>query len=100
VHLLYFTPLLLAGIIGLVIAWRRKLEIGPLVAVFVAVTITYVVFHPSTRYRAPADPFLFILSAITLMELLPRLITWLRPFNYPRQPPEAAQRWHNEGGLL
>lgn len=73
VHVLYFTPLLLAGIAGLVIAWRRGLEVGPLVAVFVAVTITYVIFHPSTRYRSPADPFLFILSALALVRIAPRL---------------------------
>lgn len=69
VHLLYFTPLLLAGIAGLLIAWRRGLEAGPLVAVFVAITVTYVIFHPSTRYRSPADPFLFILSALALVRL-------------------------------
>ncbi len=86
VHLLYFTPLLLAAIAGLVIAWRRTLEIGPLVAVVVAVTITYLVFHPSTRYRAPADPFLFILSALTLIQLLPHVI--------------KKWRGHNQGGAL
>lgn len=79
VHLLYFTPLLAAGIAGLLIAWRRGLEVGPLVAVFVAVTITYVIFHPSTRYRSPADPFLFILSALALVRMLPRLADRLLP---------------------
>jgi 4-amino-4-deoxy-L-arabinose transferase-like glycosyltransferase len=63
VHVLYFGPLLVLGLLGLILAWRAKLEIGPLVAVLVAVTVAYMVFHPSTRYRAPADPFLFILSA-------------------------------------
>lgn len=92
VHVLYFGPLLLLGLVGVLLAWRAKLEIGPLLAVCVAITITYVVFHPSTRYRAPADPFVFVLSAYALLRLWPRLVTWL--------PPEYAQRWHNESGIL
>lgn len=67
VHLLYFTPLLALGVVGGVWAARRKLEIAPLLAVFVVITFTYVVFHPSTRYRAPADPFVFVLSAYALV---------------------------------
>ena len=69
VHLLYFTPLLLLGGMGWVLAARRKLEIAPLVAVFAAVTLTYVLFHPSTRYRAPADPFVFVLAAYALVRI-------------------------------
>ncbi len=62
-HLLYFTPLLLFGLAGWVLAARRRLEIAPLLAVFAILTLTYLVFHPSTRYRAPADPFVFVLAA-------------------------------------
>jgi hypothetical protein len=29
----------------------------------------YVLFHPSTRYRSPADPFLFIFSAYAATRL-------------------------------
>ena len=67
VHLLYFTPLLALGVAGWVLAARRKLEVAPLVAVFAMITLTYVVFHPSTRYRTPADPFVFVLSAYALV---------------------------------
>jgi len=66
VHVLYFTPLLVLGVVGWVLAARRKLEIAPLVAVFAAITFTYLLFHPSTRYRAPADPFVFVLAAYAL----------------------------------
>jgi 4-amino-4-deoxy-L-arabinose transferase-like glycosyltransferase len=83
VHLLYFTPLLVLGIVGLVIAWRRGVLVGPLVAVLVAVTVTYVVFHPSTRYRSPADPFVFILAAYALVYL------WDRVSGRDRQPTAA-----------
>jgi hypothetical protein len=40
VHVIYFAPLLALGAIGLILAWRNRLEIGPLVAVFVAITLT------------------------------------------------------------
>ncbi len=73
-HLIYFTPLLVLAVVGWALAARRKLEIGPLVAVFVTITATYLLFHPSTRYRAPADPFLFIFSAYALA----RIWAWQR----------------------
>ncbi len=69
VHLVYFGPLLVFGLIGMVWAWRDRLPIGPLVAVLVVITVFYVAFHPSTRYRSPADPFLFILAAYALSKL-------------------------------
>ncbi len=74
VHVLYFGPLLLLGIIGLGLAWRDHLEIAPLVAVMIAITIAYLIFHPSTRYRAPADPFVFVLSAVTMTRLWNRAL--------------------------
>ncbi len=77
VHVLYFGPLLLLGISGLGLAWRDHLEIAPLVAVMFAITIAYLVFHPSTRYRAPTDPFVFVLSAVTMTRLWKRaLFSW------------------------
>jgi len=32
-------------------------------------TIMYVAFHPSTRYRSPSDPLLFVMSAAALVLL-------------------------------
>ena len=69
VHVAYFGPLWVLGMVGLWIAWRQRLTIGPLEIVIVTVTLTYLVFHPSTRYRSPADPFVFILSAVALVRL-------------------------------
>jgi 4-amino-4-deoxy-L-arabinose transferase-like glycosyltransferase len=73
IHLLYFGPLLVMGVIGLGLAWRDHLEIGPLVAVIISITVFYVIFHPSTRYRSPADPFVFILSAYAVTRLWVRI---------------------------
>jgi 4-amino-4-deoxy-L-arabinose transferase-like glycosyltransferase len=75
VHVIYFTPLLILGIAGWILAWRDHKLVGPLVAVFVTITIAYLIFHPSTRYRSPADPFLFILSAYAVVWLW----NWLSP---------------------
>ena len=75
VHLATFGPLLLLGVAGLWSAWRRGLSIGPLVIVFVTITVTYLIFHPSTRYRSPADPFVFILSAYAITSLWDRIKT-------------------------
>ncbi len=69
IHVLYFAPLLALGIVGLVLSGRDKRLIGPLVAVLIAVTVTYLIFHPSTRYRSPADPFVFVLAAYAVTRL-------------------------------
>lgn len=73
IHLVYFTPLLALGIIGLVMAWHDKRPVALLVVPILTVTIAYLIFHPSTRYRAPADPFVFILAAYAVSRLLDRI---------------------------
>jgi 4-amino-4-deoxy-L-arabinose transferase-like glycosyltransferase len=73
-HLLYFGPLLVLGALGVVRAWRERMPVEPLVSVLAAVTITYLIFHPATRYRSPADPFLFVFSAVAAV----RLWGWMR----------------------
>jgi 4-amino-4-deoxy-L-arabinose transferase-like glycosyltransferase len=69
VHELYFGPLLVLGLAGWIWAWRKKLSVGPPAILFAVITTVYVVFHPSTRYRSPADPFLFIFSAYMMIQL-------------------------------
>lgn len=69
VHVLYFAPLLVLGIVGWALAARDGQPVGPLLAVLAAITVAYLVFHPSTRYRVPADPFLFLLSAYAVVRL-------------------------------
>jgi 4-amino-4-deoxy-L-arabinose transferase-like glycosyltransferase len=66
IHILYWGPLLLAALWGWFRATRAKAAIAPLLMVCLAITIAYVIYHPSTRYRSPADPFVFVLSAYAL----------------------------------
>ncbi len=70
IHLLYYTPLLMVAIIGLVLAARAHQLTGtyaPILMVLVGITAAYLIYHPSTRYRSPADPFVFVLSASALV---------------------------------
>lgn len=99
VHVLYFAPLLVLGMAGLIVGWRDRREITPLMAVFLAVTITYLVFHPSTRYRSPADPFVFVLAGYAVVRLAPLLASRFPLFAAIPQPPEVAQRSRRREGL-
>ncbi len=73
IHLLYFTPLLILGIIGGGLSLYGRRPVVPVLTVLIAVTLTYLIFHPSTRYRAPADPFVFILAAYALVVIVERI---------------------------
>ncbi|MGB1289324.1 MAG: glycosyltransferase family 39 protein, partial [Aggregatilineales bacterium] len=61
VHALYFGGLLLLATIGIFVSLRYWRDVSILYFVQISMTITYMIFHPSTRYRAPSDPLLFAL---------------------------------------
>lgn len=67
VHKFYWGGLLLLGIIGIGLSWREWRAVSLLWFVQISMTLFYVFFHPSTRYRVPSDPLLFIFSAYTLV---------------------------------
>ena len=52
-----------------------------------SMTAAYVVFHPATRYRAPGDPVLFLLSAFAVV----RLWVWARARRATLQKPKPAR---------
>lgn len=68
-HAIYFGGLLLLAIAGTLLSLPRWRDVSLLWFVQISMTIIYVVFHPSTRYRAPSDPLLFALSAFALVML-------------------------------
>ena len=70
VHILYFGGLFLLACVGSLLALPYWRDVSLVWMVQVSMTIIYVLFHPSTRYRAPTDPLLFLLSAYTLVRLL------------------------------
>lgn len=68
-HLAYFGALLLLAGVGFVLSWRVWREASLLWFVQLSMTLMYVAFHPSTRYRSPSDPLLFVLAAYALVWL-------------------------------
>jgi 4-amino-4-deoxy-L-arabinose transferase-like glycosyltransferase len=73
IHLFYFTPLLILGVFGWWRAWRDKQTVLPILISPAAVTISYLIYHTSTRYRSPADPFVFVGAAYGVMWLWNRI---------------------------
>jgi len=89
-HQFYYTPLLALAVGGLLAAcWDRRLAF-PILAVLGVITIVYLVFHPSTRYRSPGDPLLFVLSAY----MVARSSSWWYRYRLsaPRKSPIAGER--------
>jgi hypothetical protein len=66
-HRFYWGALLLLGLAGVVLSARYWREVSLLWFVQISMTLVYLVFHPSTRYRVPTDPLLFLFSAYTLI---------------------------------
>lgn len=74
VHQLYFGSLLVLSVGGFVVSIGRWRDVSLLWFVQINMTSLYVLFHPSTRYRVPSDPLLFIFAACTIAFLF-RTIT-------------------------
>ena len=68
-HRLYWGGLLLLALAGLVLTRRHWREVSLLWFVQLSMTLVYLIYHPSTRYRAPTDPLLFLFSASALLAL-------------------------------
>jgi 4-amino-4-deoxy-L-arabinose transferase-like glycosyltransferase len=69
VHLLYFGVLLICATLSFWVLRSQWREVALLWFIQFSMTLMYVLFHPSTRYRSPSDPLLFILSAAVLVSL-------------------------------
>ena len=66
-HFVYFGGLWLLAIAG---AWQSRREwrmVSLLLFAQISQTLMYLLFHPSTRYRSPTDPLLFVFSAVALV---------------------------------
>lgn len=71
-HLIYFGGLLLLALLSVPLTWQRWRTVSLLWLVQLSMTLIYVIFHPSTRYRSPSDPLLFVMSAATVVLLWTR----------------------------
>ena len=66
---IYFGGLWLLAIAGAWLSRREWRVVSLLVFVQISQTAMYLLFHPSTRYRSPTDPLLFVFSAYALVWL-------------------------------
>lgn len=74
VHRYYWGSLFILGLIGMILTVRFWREVSLLWLTQFSMTFVYMAFHPSTRYRVPTDPLLFLFSAYVLLWLG----AWLR----------------------
>jgi 4-amino-4-deoxy-L-arabinose transferase-like glycosyltransferase len=70
VHIIYYGSLLLLAIFGILLSLRQWREVSLLWFLQLSMMIMYLIFHPSTRYRVPTDPLLFVFSAYSLLYLI------------------------------
>ncbi len=66
-HLVYFGGLWLLAIAGAWLSRREWRALSLLFFVQISQTLVYLLFHPSTRYRSPTDPLLFVFSAVAVV---------------------------------
>jgi 4-amino-4-deoxy-L-arabinose transferase-like glycosyltransferase len=93
IHRFYFGALFFLALAGIVLTRHYWREVSLLWFVQLSMTLVYLVFHPSTRYRVPTDPLLFVFSAYALV----------RAARYYRQRKQRAssdntwERLHDNG---
>ncbi len=71
-HIVYFGALLTLALLGVAVSARLWRDVALLWFLQIAMTALYVLFHSSTRYRAPTDPALFLFSGAALVWLAGR----------------------------
>lgn len=79
VHIVYFGGLLALALLGLAVTARLWRDVALLWFVQLMLTALYVLFHSSTRYRAPTDPALFLFSGAALVWLAGKWAATRRP---------------------
>ena len=67
VHGVYFGGLLLLAVVGVWLSRREWRMLSLLLFAQLSQTLMYLLFHPSTRYRSPTDPLLFVFSAYAVL---------------------------------
>jgi hypothetical protein len=74
---IYFLPVLLFSVIGLMAGNARGRERLLLALVVLGTAGFYSLFFTQTRYRIPVEPLMIVLAAVGLQRLFPRLSTQL-----------------------
>ena len=69
---LYFLPVLILGLVGLLLGAGSTRERRLLALVPISTAALYALFFTQTRYRIPTEPQMLVLAALGLIRLLPR----------------------------
>lgn len=69
IHRYYWGGLFLLGLAGIILTLRHWRDVSLLWFAQISMTLVYMFFHPSTRYRAPTDPLWFLFSAYAILWL-------------------------------
>jgi 4-amino-4-deoxy-L-arabinose transferase-like glycosyltransferase len=67
IHIVYWGGLFFLGSAGLVLTVSRWRDVSLLWFAHISMTVMYIIFHPSTRYRVPTDPLWFLFSAYAVI---------------------------------
>ena len=67
VHRIYWGGLFLLGLAGIALTLRQWRTVSLLLLAQFSMTVVYMAFHPSTRYRVPTDPLHFLFAAAALV---------------------------------
>lgn len=96
VHMLYWGAALGLAVLGFLATWRMWRDVSIVWIVEASLTVFFVTFHPSTRYRLPGDPLLFLLSAAGLLALAAAARRFLSPQAPPRAPDRHVPDVHHD----
>jgi 4-amino-4-deoxy-L-arabinose transferase-like glycosyltransferase len=72
IGLFFYYPLVALAIGGVVVLWRRKDALWPLLVPVVIVTLASAATYGQTRFRVPAEPSLVVLAAVAGVALFDR----------------------------
>jgi 4-amino-4-deoxy-L-arabinose transferase-like glycosyltransferase len=89
--LAFFYPLLVLAVGGVVILWRRRAGVWPLVVPAVIVTVSTFASYGQTRLRVEAEPSLTVLAAVALVAAYTRWRARERPPPATDAPPPRLQ---------
>ena len=75
---------------GTIVAFKRRIEVWPLLLLVLSVTATIAVTYGNPRYLATMTPTLAVLGGIAITQWLPRLLAPARPAAKPAPTPTAT----------
>ncbi len=71
IHIIFFGSLLILALFGIFLTIPYWRDVSLIWIIQITMTIAYVIFSgPTTRYRVPTDPLLFLFSAYTILHVI------------------------------